>query len=72
MTAKTRLISASPHDVFLIAEQAITGLRTKKIDRSDNRITAHVKRGFGRTSTLTVAVDRLTTTKVSPVTRTQS
>lgn len=57
MTAKTRLISASPHDVLLIAEQAITGLRTKKVDRSDNSVTGHVKRGFGRTSPLTVTVD---------------
>lgn len=57
MTTKTRLISASPHDVLLIAEQAIAGLRTKKVDRSDNSVTAHVKRGFGRTSPLTVTID---------------
>lgn len=57
MTTKTRVISASPHDVLLIAEQAIASLRTKKVDRSDNSVTGHVKRGFGRTSPITVTVD---------------
>lgn len=57
MTTKTRVISASPHDVLLIAEQALSSLRTKNIDRSDNSVTAYVKRGFGRTSPLTISAD---------------